>query len=241
MAFLRFNRDKRGYEHFYLVEATTNRRGKTRARVLYWFRTPPNVKVGREPFDPDLRRALEAQNPGVSFDWKKIAETPIPSADAERWRERRRLERAERTARRGAAEPEENGDMTVDAAEQQADSLEPTEESLVLSAASMEPAVPALDAEAAANRHPIVGQAGGAIGNSTDRALRRHRRRRHGRRDAPREPTASRASAAPIAPGASGEPGELREPAEPGEPREPAVPRASAEPREPPEHHEPGE
>ena len=94
MAFLRFSRDKRGYEHFYLVEATTNRRGKTRARVLYWFRTPPGVKVGREPFDAEVRQRLESQNPGVVFDWKKIVETPIPSADAERWRERRREKRA---------------------------------------------------------------------------------------------------------------------------------------------------
>ncbi len=103
MAFLRFSRDKRGYENFYLVETSTNRRGKTRARVLYWFRTPPGVKVGREPFDPDIRRALEAQNPNVVFDWRKISETPIPSADAERWRERRRLDRAERARRRGEA------------------------------------------------------------------------------------------------------------------------------------------
>jgi hypothetical protein len=103
LAFLRFSRDKRGYENFYLVETSTNRRGKTRARVLYWFRTPPGVKVGREPFDADIRRALEAQNPNVVFDWRKISETPIPSADAERWRERRRLDRAERARQRGAA------------------------------------------------------------------------------------------------------------------------------------------
>ena len=103
MAFLRFSRDKRGYEHFYLVEATTNRRGKTRARVLYWFRTPPGVKVGREPFDADVRQALESQNPGVAFDWRKIIETPIPSADAEKWRERRRIEKAEKAARRARA------------------------------------------------------------------------------------------------------------------------------------------
>jgi hypothetical protein len=89
MAFLRFTRDKRGYEHFYLVQPTTNRRGKVRTRILYWFRTPPNVKVGRQPFDDALRRALEAQNPGVAFDWQKIVDTPIPSADAEKWRERR--------------------------------------------------------------------------------------------------------------------------------------------------------
>src|SRR2546430_11210017 len=96
MAFFRFSRDKRGYEHFYLVEPTTNRRGKSRPRVLYWFRTPPNVKIGREPFDDDVRRALEAQNPNVTFDWRKILETPIPSAEVEPWRERRRAERAAR-------------------------------------------------------------------------------------------------------------------------------------------------
>jgi len=103
LAFLRFSRDKRGYEHFYLVEATTNRRGKTRTRVLYWFRTPPGVKVGRAPFDADVRQALEAQNPDVVFDWKKIVETPIPSVEAERWRERRRAEKAEKAARRARA------------------------------------------------------------------------------------------------------------------------------------------
>ena len=69
-AFLRFSRDKRGYEHFYLVQPTTNRRGKTRARILYWFRTPPGVRVGRLPFDADVQRTIEAQNPGVTFDWK---------------------------------------------------------------------------------------------------------------------------------------------------------------------------
>ena len=103
MAFFRFSRDKRGYEHFYLVEPVTNRKGKSRPRVLYWYRTPPNVKVGRPPFDAEMRRAIEAQYPDVSFDWTKIVEAPIPSADAEKWRERRRAERAERAARRSNA------------------------------------------------------------------------------------------------------------------------------------------
>ena len=100
MAFFRFSRDKRGYEHFYLVEPVTNRKGKSRPRVLYWYRTPPNVKVGRPPFDDEMRRAIEAQYPDVTFDWTKIVDAPIPSADAEKWRERRRVERAERAARK---------------------------------------------------------------------------------------------------------------------------------------------
>lgn len=107
MAFLRFSRDKRGVESFALVHTTTNRRGKVRPRVLYWFRSPPDVKVGREPFDPAVRRALEAQNPDITFDWRAIVETPIPSADADKWRERRRAERAAKHAAAAEEEPED--------------------------------------------------------------------------------------------------------------------------------------
>jgi hypothetical protein len=96
MAFLRFTRDKRGYEHFQLVQPVTNRRGSGRSRILYWFRSPPNVRVGREPFDESARIALEQQNPDVAFDWPQILATPTPSGDVERWRERRRREREAR-------------------------------------------------------------------------------------------------------------------------------------------------
>jgi hypothetical protein len=105
--FLKFSRDKRGYEHFYLVQPSN--RGKARPRVLYWFRTPPNIKVGRSPFDPEMRRAIEAQNPDVAFDWEAIVRTPIPPPmEPERWRERRRVERALR-----AEESEEAASITV--------------------------------------------------------------------------------------------------------------------------------
>ncbi|HEX3701868.1 MAG TPA: hypothetical protein VHU82_00965 [Vicinamibacterales bacterium] len=99
MPFLRFSRDKRGYENFYLVEPTT-RRGRSRTRILYWFRTPPGVKVGRLPFDEPMRRALEARYPKVAFEWQKLIDTPIPppAPDVERWRERRRLERVAKQA-----------------------------------------------------------------------------------------------------------------------------------------------
>jgi hypothetical protein len=97
VAFLRFSRDKRGYEHFYLVQPPI--RGKGRPRVLYWFRTPPNIKVGRAPLDPEIQRALESQNPDVAFDWKAIARAAIPPPVAsEHWREHRRAERAMRAA-----------------------------------------------------------------------------------------------------------------------------------------------
>ena len=109
MAVLRFCRDKRGYEHFYLIEPI---QGRGNARVLYWFRTPPGVSVGREPFAEDVRRELETAHPDVAFDWRKILDTPIPSADAEKWRERRRMERAAKALRRRDAE-EDTADEPV--------------------------------------------------------------------------------------------------------------------------------
>ena len=170
MAFLRFSRDKRGYEHFYLVEPTT-RRGKSRNRILYWFRTPPGVKVGRLPFDDHVRRALEAQNPRASFDWKKLLETPIPppAPDVEHWRERRRAERAAKQAAALEAAAE-----TAAAAETSED--EQAVEELAGIEGAQPDAAPAAEAAAPA------------------RAERRRRRRRGGRRgrgDAAQAPSAA--------------------------------------------------
>src|SRR6185369_1992280 len=172
MAFLRFTRDKRGYEHFYLVQPTTNRRGKVRTRILYWFRTPPNVKVGRQPFDDALRRALEAQNPGVDFDWQKIVDTPIPSADAEKWRERRRAERAERVARQTETEVEEAAGESATVEDEPA-SDEPTTEA---------PRTDVSDVRAA---QPDEQQ---QQRQQQQQRRRRRRRGRRGRPDRPQEP-----------------------------------------------------
>jgi hypothetical protein len=97
MPFLRFSRDKRGYESFALVQPT-NRRGKPGSQVIYAFRSPPNVKVGRQPFDEATRAALEAHYPDLTFDWVKLAAAPLPPAEPERWRERRNAERAAKLA-----------------------------------------------------------------------------------------------------------------------------------------------
>jgi hypothetical protein len=181
VAFLRFNRDKRGYEHFYLVEATTNRRGKTRARVLYWFRSPPNIKVGRQPFDDEARRALEAQNPGVAFDWRKISETPIPSADVERWRERRRLERAERAARKEqAAAPVPQADLSAEVEDSEPDELDAETEDLSVDAAEQQ-----ADALGPKEELPLEAAAPAAVPAGDSRRRRRRRRRRSGTPSAP--------------------------------------------------------
>lgn len=99
MPVVRFSRDKRGYEHIYLVDTPTGRNAQ-RARVLYWFRTPPGVKVGRVPFDASVQSALEAQYPDVNFDWKAITEAqPPPVPEVEAWRERRRADRVAKQVR----------------------------------------------------------------------------------------------------------------------------------------------
>jgi hypothetical protein len=63
------------------------RKGKTRSRVLYWFRTPPGVRVGRAALDEDAIRLIERHNPDVEFDWTRILKSqgeetkPAPSRE----------------------------------------------------------------------------------------------------------------------------------------------------------------
>jgi hypothetical protein len=175
MAVLRFCRDKRGYEHFYLIEPAG--RTNTAARMLYWFRTPPGVTVGRDPFSEAIRGELEQAHPDVAFDWRRIVATPIPSADAERWRERRRAERALRQARRAeAAQPEPGSDD--DSADEAPDNSD--DDAAQAPIHVMEAAVEkhALDVAAAVSVDaPRPGPAVGVL--SADG--RRRRRRRRGR------------------------------------------------------------
>ena len=69
MPYLRFNRDKRGYEN--TVVHSDRRKGRGQ-RILYLFRTPPGVKIGRAALDEDAIRLIEAHNPDVEFDWPRI-------------------------------------------------------------------------------------------------------------------------------------------------------------------------
>ncbi len=71
MPFLRFSRDERGYENTYVLH-TFRQDGRSRPRVLYWFRTPPDVSVGRLPLDEEAFRAIEDSNPELTFDWTKM-------------------------------------------------------------------------------------------------------------------------------------------------------------------------
>ncbi len=178
MAFLRFSRDKRGVESFTLVHTTTNRRGKVRPRVLYWFRTPPDIKVGREPFDPELRRALEKQNPDITFDWRAIVETPIPSADADKWRERRRAERAAKhaAAAEASAESADGEDAAEDTAAAPAEEVVAASDAGEASAAPSGATLPSGATPSSAAPAPAAPRSGGDLNR------KRRRRRRSGGR-----------------------------------------------------------
>lgn len=69
MPFLRLTRDRRGYEHTFLMHAAYP--GDT-PRVLYWYRTAPDVLVGRPALDEEAIRAIEEQHPHIEFDWPAI-------------------------------------------------------------------------------------------------------------------------------------------------------------------------
>ena len=113
MPYLRFSRDKRGYENTYVLHTFRGKRGPE-PRLLYWFRTPPGARVGRHPLDEEAIRAIEASNPGLDFDWGemlKVRPAPRPpetrrgKQQAARKAARDAPPAAESPARPGAAEP----------------------------------------------------------------------------------------------------------------------------------------
>lgn len=79
----------------------SGRKGKGRTRILYWFRTPPGVRVGRAALDEEAIRLIEANNPNLEFDWTRIlkgqADTEVPVVE-------RRNPRNDRASQRPAQE-----------------------------------------------------------------------------------------------------------------------------------------
>jgi hypothetical protein len=103
--FLRFSKDRRGYESTFLLRA--QRAGERDAPVLlYWFRTPPHVKMGRGALDEETIRALEDTHPSVDFDWPRIlASRPPSEPPPEPNRPPRPRRRGERGEERGTSRP----------------------------------------------------------------------------------------------------------------------------------------
>ena len=73
MPILRVIRDKRGYETTYLMHWFRDG-NRQRSRILYVFRTPGGVRVGRDPLEPAVQRELETRHPGIPFEWRVIRE-----------------------------------------------------------------------------------------------------------------------------------------------------------------------
>lgn len=74
MPFLRVIRDKRGYETTYLMHLYRDG-ARQRTRILYVFRTPGGVRVGRDSLEPEVQRQIEAQYPDIPFNWSAVRET----------------------------------------------------------------------------------------------------------------------------------------------------------------------
>lgn len=87
----------------------SRRRGKSRQKILYWFRSPPNVKVGRAALDEEAIRWIEEHNPDVKFDWPKILEVgpPATAPAAETRQGRRQGGRTDGRERRAETRPTE--------------------------------------------------------------------------------------------------------------------------------------
>jgi hypothetical protein len=71
---LRVSRDKRGYDHIYLL-LETRRKGRTVTRLLYGGRWPSPMKIGQQPLDEAMRKTLEQAYPEVTFDWAALQRT----------------------------------------------------------------------------------------------------------------------------------------------------------------------
>ncbi|HEY6356653.1 MAG TPA: hypothetical protein VIX35_00330 [Vicinamibacterales bacterium] len=103
MPFIRYARDKRGYESTYVMHAYRPGQGPQRARVLYLFRTPAHVKIGRKALEPEVMEALEHTHPDLSFDWTNLpSERPSESHEP---RDRERDHRRGRPHTRGVESP----------------------------------------------------------------------------------------------------------------------------------------
>jgi hypothetical protein len=97
--FLRVIRDKRGYETTYLMH--WYREGnRQRSRILYVFRTPGGVRVGRDPLDRAVQQEIEARHPDIVFDWSVVVSNQqvIESATEPRRPHRRRQDEDQATA-----------------------------------------------------------------------------------------------------------------------------------------------
>lgn len=79
MPFVRYARDKRGYETLYVMHVFDDE-GRGRPRVLYACRTVPYARVGRAPLDESVQRRIAAAYPALAFEWPRLLRDAAASA-----------------------------------------------------------------------------------------------------------------------------------------------------------------
>jgi hypothetical protein len=132
------------------------RRGKPRSRILYWFRTPPGVRIGRSALDEDAIRLIEQHNPDVEFDWTHIlkgqdgprtgGQTPSTQDQAPRSPETRGSGQPERRSR--PRPPEMQANRQEETAAPMIEALEDTQEITELTPLLHEETTPQIDERA---------------------------------------------------------------------------------------------
>src|SRR5688500_4491166 len=75
---------------------------RQRSRILYVFRSPGGVRVGRESLEPEILRDIEANYPDIAFDWKAVLDNKQIVETAPEMRRPRKRRRADDEA---SAEP----------------------------------------------------------------------------------------------------------------------------------------
>jgi hypothetical protein len=94
--------------------------GAARARVLYLFRSPPNLQIGRKSLDAEVREALEHTHPDLTFDWVGLLREPMPPARPDprergpRQRAQARKERDRSPRDTGSAKPRSAPEVVFD-------------------------------------------------------------------------------------------------------------------------------
>jgi hypothetical protein len=68
--------------------------GPQRTRVLYLFRSPSHLRMGRRPLDEEAREALEHTHPDLSFDWTVLGRETETVRSDDREREGPRVRRS---------------------------------------------------------------------------------------------------------------------------------------------------
>lgn len=81
-----------------------------RPRLLYWYRTAPDIGFGRSPLDEDAIRTIEEQHPDIDFDWPAIlalSEVMTPEDEAPP----KRQPREQRQGRRSVVARDKSGEL----------------------------------------------------------------------------------------------------------------------------------